>query len=871
MRLLGFSKSRFMETDWISAIRIPRKDCENEISFASRNIDILRPQLPVLAAASLCYVALLAFSNLPQLSVPQIIWLAISLLISLPMLMLRGSVSRRLHVNPIRSLKEICIATAVGGLFWGSAGGIFPFPSGVAASLALFVIALVVLAALPTAQIVFVGSFVAGKLVYGGNAVPVELMAFALFFCGVGIWVSAHTRFTRSEAALALHRGRFARLSCQKGMFNWETDAGGNLLQASDFLWYLLGNQEVEAARTPLWGVSQAEQELQDDQQTENQLGFDMLKRCHDTQSSFSDVVVNLRTADGVHRLSLSGRPRHNATGGFGGFAGAGLDLTESSMKQEKLLAAAERDGLTKLINRACFIDNLEALLGETQSGRCATAMLLIDLDKFKQANDTLGHQVGDEILLQVAGRLCGFINSRGFVGRLGGDEFGVVLDQIANKDELAALAEQLIAYIGAPYEIGGLKVSIGSTIGIAIAPEHGTAVDQLVRNADLALYSAKSRGGNQHRFFDLTLLDHATERRQIEIDLKNAIERGQMSIVFQPIVAAKTERLCVFEALARWVHPERGEVAPAEFIPIAEASGLIDTLGDWVLRQACLAAAQWPSHITLAVNISPNQFRNPGLTAKVEDALLHAGLAPNRLELEITEGVFLSEAASTQLILNQLHQLGVRWTLDDFGTGYSSLKYLLKAPFSKIKIDREFVNGLSVPGSQKHAIVRTIVELAKILHMETTAEGIETINDLQAAKDLGCTEIQGFVYGPALTCVEAQSLANSRAPLSAEGVEATRSEPRVVVLRSAEIVHHEKVWFGTVRNVSSGGAMVESAWNAEVGDRLEIHMDHENPRTGTVRWVDKYRFGMEHDKPCDVELREREAAGRSKNSSRAA
>ncbi|RYG63360.1 bifunctional diguanylate cyclase/phosphodiesterase, partial [bacterium] len=340
--------------------------------------------------------------------------------------------------------------------------------------------------------------------------------------------------------------------------------------------------------------------------------------------------------------------------------------------------------------------------------------------------------------------RLTRVVGAEGLVGRLGGDEFQVLLPDLDHRDTLSTLACELIASLSQPYFVGGASVTIGCSIGIAIAPDHGGDSETLVRNADLALYAAKADGRGVHRFYSDDMLAGAKKRQQLEDDLRHALATGGFHLAYQPVVGTADERIVGFEALVRWDHPTRGPVSPADFIPVAEECGLIEALGEWVLRTACIEAAAWPREVRVAVNVSPIQFANPRLPSLVTSALARAGLPAHRLELEITEGVFLDESSSSDAMFAALKGLGVRLALDDFGTGYSSLGYLRTAPFDKIKIDQSFVRGAAQPGNRNAAIIRAIVTLADTLGMDTTAEGVEIQDEIRLVRELGCSHIQG-------------------------------------------------------------------------------------------------------------------------------
>ena len=371
---------------------------------------------------------------------------------------------------------------------------------------------------------------------------------------------------------------------------------------------------------------------------------------------------------------------------------------------------------------------------------------MLLDLDRFKQVNDTLGHPAGDALLKQVAERLLKIVGDKEMVSRLGGDEFQIILPDIEDRGKLGDMAADIIASLSQPYSVEGSRCIIGASVGVAIAPFDGLSSDDLVRNADLALYAAKGNGRGRFAFYSSDLHTAAEDRRAIEDDL-----RGEMTLIYQPVVNSKSNLVSGVEALIRWSHPERGVISPSMFIPIAEEAGLIWKLGEWVLRTACEDAACWPGDMRVAVNVSPIQFANADLPKIVAKALGATGLAPGRLELEIAESVFLGDTAATGHMFKALKELGVRLALDDFGTGYSSLAYLQSAPFDKIKIDQSFVRDATIPGSRNGAIIAAIVALAEALEMETTAEGIESLDQLDLIRKLSATGafIEGLLDVP--------------------------------------------------------------------------------------------------------------------------
>jgi diguanylate cyclase (GGDEF)-like protein len=416
----------------------------------------------------------------------------------------------------------------------------------------------------------------------------------------------------------------------------------------------------------------------------------------------------------------------------------------------------AHHDGLTDLPNREHFQDRLKQALD--QAGGKRVGVLYIDLDLFKTINDSFGHPAGDRLLKEVAERLTTAVRGANLAARLGGDEFAVILASDVSPNEASACATLLIDVLKAPYEIDGQEMVIGASIGIALSPGDGITSEELMRNADMALYRAKSDGGGMHHFFEREMDLQAQKRRDMELDLRRAFANGEFELHYQPLVAIASDRISGFESLLRWRHPDKGMISPAEFIPVAEDIGLITQLGEWVLREACAEAVKWPADVKVAVNLSPAQFRSRNLVQVVISALAQSGLSPRRLELEITESIFLAETDANLAILHQLRELGVGISMDDFGTGYSSLSYLRSFPFDKIKIDRSFVKDLA-ERPDCGAIVRAISGLGRSLNITTTAEGVETEDQLDWLRAEGCNEVQGFLFSAARPAAEIAKL----------------------------------------------------------------------------------------------------------------
>ena len=458
-----------------------------------------------------------------------------------------------------------------------------------------------------------------------------------------------------------------------------------------------------------------------------------------------------METANGGS-IQVSYRPLQR-----GGWVTTLEDITERRRVEDRITHLAHYDALTDLPNRALFHEQLKRELARIAPGE-QLAVLYIDIDEFKSVNDTLGHLIGDELLKSVAVSLGRCVRDTDFVARLGGDEFAIVQTGVRTADEVTGLVTRVLDTIREPYECLGHQVTTDASIGIALAPQHGTDLDQILKNADLAMYAAKSAGRRTYRFFEPEMDARVRARRILEMDLRQAISDGAFEVHYQPCVNLRDNKITGCEALLRWRHSERGMISPAEFIPIAEETGLINQLGEWVLTTACAEATTWPDHIKLAVNVSPVQFKSGTLALKIVAALAASGLPASRLELEITEAVLIRDDEAALAILHQLRAIGVGIALDDFGTGYSSLSYLQRLPFDKIKIDRCFVNDIAEPDGSS-CIVQAVVNIAAARQMTTTAEGVETQQQRELLRALGCAEMQGYLFSPAKPAAEIRQL----------------------------------------------------------------------------------------------------------------
>jgi diguanylate cyclase (GGDEF)-like protein len=462
--------------------------------------------------------------------------------------------------------------------------------------------------------------------------------------------------------------------------------------------------------------------------------------------------LVNITTTTEGRTLQITNSPVAG-----GGWVSTHEDITDRKRSDQRIAHMAHHDALTNLPNRVLFREDLEQQLAEIQPGE-QLAVLYLDIDEFKSINDSLGHMVGDELLKAIAAALSSCVKGNGFVARLGGDEFAIVQSAISRPEEITELVARIYEAIRRPYECLGHQLVADASIGIALAPQHGADLDQILKNADLAMYSAKAAGRRTHRFFETDMDTRAKARRALELDMRQAIVDGGFELHYQPLLSLQDNTITGCEALLRWRHPELGMISPADFIPVAEETGLINQLGEWVLFTACAEAATWPDSLKVAINVSPVQFKSSGLALRVVEALGKSGLAPNRLELEITEAVLIRDDDAALAILHQLRAIGVRIALDDFGTGYSSLSYLQRFPFDKIKIDRCFVSDIAETGVSS-CIVQAVVNIAAARDMTTTAEGIETEQQREVLRALGCTEMQGWLFSAAKPAAELKQL----------------------------------------------------------------------------------------------------------------
>ncbi len=620
------------------------------------------------------------------------------------------------------------------------------------AGLGVGALGLVVVPASVTTWMVVFTAGVGGALLVGRHTIPFQHMLSIVFTLGVAIfgvltvarWAFHQLKTNADVGSQSESASLLLQEYEQRGVgWLWQVDAENRVSYISSRMSALLGKPAGQLIGHSLPALLGGHAEL----------GRVLLDK-----QVFNNLEMELATARGPRWISIAGDPIIDTAGRFEGFRGVGSDITEIRQTQERLTHLANVDVLSGLPNRGRVRQLLgEALRGAT-TGNVPCAIMFLDLDGFKPVNDTFGHPKGDAVLRAVAKRLVDEVGPDGHVGRMGGDEFAIVLTDAQSRKKVEQLADRIIHSIKEPYQIDQTEIRIGVSLGCAFGPIDGATVDDLILKADLALYQAKDAGRGCARYFSSELQSEQEDRVRLETELRQAIASKQFHLAYQPLINAKTQKLIGFEALIRWNHPTRGNVPPNVFIPVAEESGLMAAIGEWVIDEACKAAGAWPEPITVALNISPKQIILPNLPNVVSEALARHKLPGNRLELEVTEGVFLGDNGSTLDVLKRLRALGVGIALDDFGTGYSSIGYLNKAVFHKLKIDGSFVREA---GSRPEnvAIIQSIVQLAKSFRMTVTAEGVETAEDFERMRDLGCDIIQGYLFGRPLSYERANEM----------------------------------------------------------------------------------------------------------------
>jgi diguanylate cyclase (GGDEF)-like protein len=728
-------------------------------AIRSAQLDALVRLVPVTVASQLLAAGLVAWSLRGTVAD---LWLSIWFLGALIMCAVRGVRAIRLRVDPDYArrkppnLKAITLIIALLGSMW-LIPPVFWFEHADTEHqmmLGVLVVALmsaagVSLTTVPQACLVYIAILTLGGLVMTSQfESPVHMGLILIFaFAVSGAAVANARRFVGHVRTQIELREQSVLIGLLR-----EFEASG-----SDWLWQLdrslkltyMSRAMAEAIGKPLSkliGIHASRILDPDGNAVQLSAGMRRLMLHATERTAFRDIAIPID--HGRRWWSISAKPLMDPDGRFQGWRGVGSDITDTRLSGSDAVRAARLDPLTGVANRLLLREQLEEALLRQLGGAEDCALLLVDLDRFKLVNDTLGHSVGDQLLCEVARRLetCG--GTDGIVGRLGGDEFAIVWRGPGDEAALAALATKVIAELSRTITIGAADLHIGATIGISRAPRDGNREETLMRCADLALYSGKEAGRGGYAFFEQQMYVDAEDYRSLENDVRNALGSDGLALHYQPIIDARTGKLVGREALLRWSHPVRGPIPPDQFVPIIEDAGLIHQIGDWVIREACFEAVRWDSELRVAVNISAAQLCGSGIAETVLGALAASGLVPSRLELEVTESIFIGDDVSTLAALERLRAIGVRLVLDDFGKGYSSFGYLSRAQFSKIKIDRSFVAGAAEGERDCSAIVRAILALARGLSVETTAEGVENEREAAVMRALGCDQLQGYLFG---------------------------------------------------------------------------------------------------------------------------
>jgi diguanylate cyclase (GGDEF)-like protein/PAS domain S-box-containing protein len=656
-------------------------------------------------------------------------------------------------------------------LCWVSALLVFPMLSGGAQAITLLLIMLVlmisstfVFSTSPLSVLIYNAILGTGAMVALAIEGQWQAVGGVILFTIASLVaiIQVRTSFLRARLAEALVAEKDEVVSLLLREFEeneadwlWEVDPARRLRAVSPRFAFALGRTQADVEGKPLlemvagrnWESGQFPPSL-----------HDLAERLKNREN-FSNMLVQVSILGEERWWELSGTPMRDEQGRFTGFRGVGSDVTEQRKSSEKIAYLARYDTLTQLPNRLQLTEALGEALRYAVQWRTRCALLMVDLDRFKAVNDSLGHMIGDKLLAQVSARLQSLMGENQLCGRLGGDEFAIVIRDADTPGVVRDVARRVIDRLSEPYQVDHHTLYVGASVGSAEGPRDGGSVEEMMRNADLALYRAKDIGGGEHCRFEPMLHASAEERRQLEVALRKALGRNEMVLHYQPVVDAHSESIVSFEALVRWNSAEHGFVSPGKFIPLAEDTRLIVPIGQWVMRKACEEARNWPDHVKVNVNVSPEQLLEPGFHEEVVQALATSGLRPERLEIEVTESIFLRDASVARNALEKVMALGCSVALDDFGTGYSSLGYLRKLRFSTIKVDRTFVQGAAQGSAESLAIINAVVAMAKSLKMTTTAEGVETIEEMQLIRSLGCDKIQGFYFGRPMTAGDASSL----------------------------------------------------------------------------------------------------------------
>ena len=622
----------------------------------------------------------------------------------------------------------------------------------------------------------------------------------------------------------------------------WQTDPQGNFTYVSEAF-----DKLVCPEGRSLIGSHAVE--LFESEEDEAAMPGRSLRLIMSTHKPIRDRILKIGEDADATWWCVAGKPMFDGET-FLGYRGYGSNKTEEQRKAAEENQLASFDSLTGLANRARMEQRIDTMLATFVAAKRSCALMMIDLDRFKQVNDTLGHAAGDELLKQVAERLKRVVDENAEIGRLGGDEFQILIPDMDDRGRLGEIGQKIISILSQPFVLDGARTSIGGSVGIAIAPYDGIERDALVHSADLALYAAKHGGRGLYRFYSADLKNSERDRKGIEADLELALQRGEFDLNYQPIASTANNKIVGLEALLRWYSPERGSVMPELFIPIAEDSNLIIGIGEWVLHEACREAATWPKSVRLTVNVSSVQLLNEGFPTVVTNALASSGLEPNRLELELNENVFLRDTQLIDEAVAKLRGIGVRLALDDFGAGMSSLGYLKGTHFDTLKIDPEFLRDACAPANRNGDLIRAIVALAGALGMDSVAEGVEAKDELALVRECGVTHIQGFIYAPPMDREELhEKVMNEAWAIEPNGPERQRAERRRV-FRRCNVIHEDHFYEVMMRDLSRTGALIEGLADVPVGERFVLDFGEGQLAVATVIHSRGDKQGLEFEIP---------------------
>ncbi len=619
----------------------------------------------------------------------------------------------------------------------------------------------------------------------------------------------------------------------------WSTDAEGNVTYLSEAIAERIETPVDQLLGFPMPTVFAAQGGDGRTQSVALKLG---------SRKAFTNLSVSPAKVKSDVVIRLSGRPSFTSGGKFEGFRGTGTDITEQFHREEETQRLAKYDSLTGLANRHRMAQIIDSTLTAFRAAKRNCAIMMMDLDRFKQVNDTLGHAAGDELLKEVASRLKRAVDKDCEIGRLGGDEFQIMLPDMDDRGELGEIANKIIAMLTQPYSLEEGRCVIGASVGIAIAPHDGVTREEVVRSADLALYAAKNGGRGQFRFYSGDLENETIFRRRLEGDLIAAVRDDQLFLRYQPILSADEQVVVALEAQICWQHPQRGEIDGTEFQSIVENSSLIVDVGEWAVKRACEEACMWPESLRVAVNIPSRQFISGGFVETIAAALTETELTPDRLELQVKETVFLCDTNVVDKSLASLFKLGVRLTLDEFGTGFSSLGYLRRAPFDTIRIGDNFFQGNLAKDSRELALIKAIVALARALGMETVATGIESMDLLSTLRgcDIGC--VQGPIYSdPMLVDEVHEELASGNWTIEPSSTRSKRAKRRTV-LRKIQVIHDDHSYDVTLRNLSRTGALIEGLIDVPIDTQFVVDLGGGQLAVATVTRSNRDTQGLEFE-----------------------